>query len=155
MDRTSPSSSSSGDLGHPSFWSWWTVSGSAKLEQVCFSKLSIFPHQGDGWMYIHPLWKPTWRSPPPFPSRTVDDVPLSRGQTSGRQRTLRVLQTVSDAEPGAKEISAGSAAGALGAKLGFYTRLIALLNKLEYFYFSPCQGLFCTRTVMKFVTFLR
>lgn len=34
----------------------------------------------------------------------------------------------------------------------FYIQLIVLLFKVEYFYFSPCQGLFCTCTVMKFAT---
>lgn len=33
-----------------------------------------------------------------------------------------------------------------------YTVNIVLLFKVEYFYFSPCQGLFCTRTLMKFAT---
>lgn len=41
------------------------------------------------------------------------------------------------------------AAGALGTKVHFYIQSIVLLFKVEYFYFSPCKGLFCTRTVMK------
>lgn len=40
-------------------------------KQAYFSKLGIFLHQGEGWMYIHPLWKATWRQSAAAPSLSL------------------------------------------------------------------------------------
>lgn len=42
--------------------------------------------------------------------------------------------------------------GALGTGVQFYIQFIVLLFKVKYFYFSPCQGLFCTCTVTTVAT---
>lgn len=86
--------------------SWWE-----EREQItppyALEMKWISLHQGDGWMYIHPLWKSTWRLSPPPPTPPHPMASPRWGQASGwDHQTSRVLQT--DAEPGAKVISTGT-----------------------------------------------
>lgn len=125
--------------------------------------------QGEGWIYNKPLWKSTWQQKQLSLALLADDnwTPASpplmgaggraKGALTSRDTPTRAKDSPEwhthkqeknkQGAKGIPTVRAKMVVGALGTKYIFYIQLIVLLFKVEYFYFSPCKGLFCTRTV--------
>lgn len=113
--------------------------------------------QGDGWIYSNPLWKSTWQQTDALlMDRNTEDSDQELTQTQRRPPHARDRDSEWQKEEMRKlpkespRLQPGNGLGLL-CDWSFYIQLIVLLFRVEYFYFSPCQGLFCTCRGNRFV----